>query len=210
MSSDTLYEVLNVAPNASPEEIRAAFRRLGAKVHPDRGGSNALFRSVKEAYDILSDPRRRAEYDRLLMARSGAKRVPSGDDPWVGLEAEPGDGWWTWPGGNGGPRFHPPPPAHAGPSQSNWTAFATRPAGAVPVQPGPSFAAQHFGPAVAAVGVLVIAIFIVAYAVAGPVVFIAPSLLIVVMGVVALVALRNADVSSRRRPAARGRPVPPR
>ncbi|MGA3220108.1 MAG: J domain-containing protein [Acidimicrobiales bacterium] len=185
MPSDTLYEVLNVAPNASADEIRAAFRRLGAKVHPDRGGSNALFRSVKDAYDILSDPHRRAEYDLWLMALSGAGPVARHDDRlWARVDGEPGDGWGPWPD-------------------------ATRPAGVVHVQSAPSFVAQHFGPAVAAFGALVIAVFIVAYAVAGPVVFIAPSLLIVVTGVVALVAVRTTDVSGRRRPPVRRRSAGP-
>ena len=66
MASDALYEVLDVAPDASTEQIRAAFRRLSKKVHPDQGGSNALFSRVKDAYDTLSDPGRRAEYDRSL------------------------------------------------------------------------------------------------------------------------------------------------
>jgi hypothetical protein len=65
--------------------------------------------------------------------------------------------------------------------------------------------ARHVGPAVLALGALVIAAFVVAYAVAGPVVFIAPSLLIVVMGLVALVAVRNTDVGGRGRRPARGR-----
>jgi hypothetical protein len=179
--SDTLYEVLNVEPNASADEIRAAFRRLGAKVHPDRGGSNALFRRVKDAYDILSDPRRRAEYDMWLMALSGARPSAGHEAPvWVLMDGEPGDGWGTWP-------------------------YAARTAGAVRVQSGPSFVSQHFGPAVAALGALVIAIFIVVYAVAGPVVFIAPCLLIVLTGVVALVAVRNTDVTGRRHPPVRRR-----
>jgi hypothetical protein len=61
-----LYEILDVAPDADAEELRAAFRRLSKKVHPDAGGSDALFGRVKEAYDVLSDPARRAEYDRSL------------------------------------------------------------------------------------------------------------------------------------------------
>ena len=163
MSSDTLYEVLNVAPNASADEIRAAFQRLGAKVHPDRGGSNALFRRVKDAYDTLSDPRRRADYDRSLMATRAGPLAAYDDRAWVGTQGIAG-----------------------------WALSPTRPGGAVPMRPEPSFLARHFGPAVLALG-----------AVAGPVVFIAPSLLIVVMGLVALVAVRNTDVSGRRR-----RPAP--
>ncbi len=52
--------------DAGPEELRAAFRRLSKKVHPDAGGSDVLFAQVKDAYDVLSDPVRRAEYDRSL------------------------------------------------------------------------------------------------------------------------------------------------
>jgi hypothetical protein len=65
--SGSLYEILSVAPDAGAEELRAAFRRLSKKVHPDAGGSDALFAQVKDAYDVLSDPARRAEYDRSLM-----------------------------------------------------------------------------------------------------------------------------------------------
>jgi hypothetical protein len=64
--SGSLYEILSVAPDAGAEELRAAFRRLSKKVHPDAGGSDALFAQVKDAYDVLSDPARRAEYDRSL------------------------------------------------------------------------------------------------------------------------------------------------
>ncbi len=66
MPTGSLYEILSVAPDADAEELRAAFRRLSKKVHPDAGGSDALFGQVKEAYDVLSDPARRAEYDRSL------------------------------------------------------------------------------------------------------------------------------------------------
>jgi hypothetical protein len=64
--SGSLYEILSVAPDAGAQELRAAFRRLSKKVHPDAGGSDALFAQVKDAYDVLSDPARRAEYDRSL------------------------------------------------------------------------------------------------------------------------------------------------
>ncbi len=167
------------SPDASPEEVRAAFHRLGAKVHPDKGGSNALFRSVKDAYDTLSDPWRRAQYDRSLMECALASRAVAYDDrAWVGAGAP------------------------AGPEAPAWTVYAPRPAAPVRVgRRGPSFVAQHFGPAVAALGALLVAIFITAYTVAGPIVFIAPTLLVVVMGLVALIAVRNTDMGDRgRRP----------
>ena len=80
--SDALYEILNVPPDASTEQIQAAFRRLSKKVHPDQGGSNALFCRVKNAYDTLSDPRRRAEYDQSLKVPAGASNeVAQGEAP---------------------------------------------------------------------------------------------------------------------------------
>ena len=78
--SATLYEILDVAPDADAEELRAAFRRLSKKVHPDAGGSDVLFGRVKDAYDVLSDPARRAEYDRSL---SGLAAVPDEAAPVV-------------------------------------------------------------------------------------------------------------------------------
>lgn len=59
------YEVLGVAKNASLKEIKAAYRELCSKLHPDKNdgvASDEFFR-VQEAYDILSDPGRRGEYD---------------------------------------------------------------------------------------------------------------------------------------------------
>lgn len=62
------YEVLELPSTATPEEIRAAFRRLGAKHHPDRHQdsptAHARFKEVNAAYQILSDPKKRAAFDR--------------------------------------------------------------------------------------------------------------------------------------------------
>ena len=64
------YEVLGVANDATPDEIRAAHRRLVHQVHTDKGGTDALFRQVQAAYEALSDPDSRAAYDRQLRAAS--------------------------------------------------------------------------------------------------------------------------------------------
>jgi hypothetical protein len=77
MAETTLYDILELSPGAASDEIKAAYRQLSTQVHPDRGGSNALFRLVREAFEILSDEKRRAEYDRThhvtdLRQRSGS------------------------------------------------------------------------------------------------------------------------------------------
>ncbi len=63
-----LYAILGIPRDADESEIRSAHRALAKKYHPDAGtgSSSERFRSIQDAYDILSDPRRRAEYDRLL------------------------------------------------------------------------------------------------------------------------------------------------
>lgn len=58
------YQVLGVTKSASEEEIKKAFRTLAHKYHPDKkGGDEAKFKEVSEAYAVLSDKKRRAEYD---------------------------------------------------------------------------------------------------------------------------------------------------
>lgn len=58
------YDILGVAKGASEEEIKKAFRTLAHKYHPDKkGGDEAKFKEVSEAYAVLSDKKKRAEYD---------------------------------------------------------------------------------------------------------------------------------------------------
>lgn len=61
------YDVLGVKRNASDDEIRSAFRKLAAKYHPDAGGDEEKFKEISEAYTTLSDPKKRREYDQLLL-----------------------------------------------------------------------------------------------------------------------------------------------
>jgi len=57
------YKTLGVSKSATQDEIKAAFRKLAAKHHPDAGGNEAKFKEIGEAYDTLKDPKKRAEYD---------------------------------------------------------------------------------------------------------------------------------------------------
>lgn len=59
------YKVLGISKNATPEEIKRAFRRLAQKHHPDKGGNPERFKEINEAYQVLSNPEKRAQYDRF-------------------------------------------------------------------------------------------------------------------------------------------------
>lgn len=60
------YKILGVSKNASAEEIKRAYRKLAHQYHPDKSGGDAeRFKEVNEAYQVLSDPNKRAQYDRF-------------------------------------------------------------------------------------------------------------------------------------------------
>jgi DnaJ-class molecular chaperone len=67
MSQIDYYQVIGVSPQASQKEIKEAFRQLALKYHPDRNPADGAERmkAVNEAYAVLSNPQRRAEYDTL-------------------------------------------------------------------------------------------------------------------------------------------------
>src|SRR5688500_6164435 len=73
------YQVLEVAQDASHDDIRKAYRRLARQYHPDVNGGNAeateRFKAINQAYEVLSDPDKRARYDRF---------GPAGVDPQAG------------------------------------------------------------------------------------------------------------------------------
>ncbi|MDA1334607.1 MAG: molecular chaperone DnaJ [bacterium] len=98
------YDVLGIARNASKDEIKKAYRKLAHQFHPDKkGGDEAKFKEVNEAYQILSDDGKRAQYDQF--GRTGPSAGPGGFDfgNFQGFEdVDMGDIFETFFGGRGG------------------------------------------------------------------------------------------------------------
>ncbi len=69
----SLYETLGVSSKATQEELKKAFRQKALEAHPDRGGDEQLFKRINGAYQILSDPERRASYDATLFEQPEAR-----------------------------------------------------------------------------------------------------------------------------------------
>jgi len=86
MAKRDYYEVLGVERTASEDEIKKAYRQLALKHHPDRNPNNKAaeekFKEIGEAYEVLSDPQKRATYDQFgHQAFSGAGRASAGYGP---------------------------------------------------------------------------------------------------------------------------------
>lgn len=96
------YETLGVARTANPDEIKKAFRRLAMRYHPDRNkepGAEQRFKEINEAYEVLSDPDKRAAYDRF--GHAGVQGM--GERPFEGFGGF-GDIFDAFFGGVGGTR----------------------------------------------------------------------------------------------------------
>lgn len=80
MAKRDYYEVLGVGKGASADEIKKAFRKAAIEHHPDRGGDEAKFKEINEAYEVLKDESKRKRYDQFGHAGVGG----SGADPFAG------------------------------------------------------------------------------------------------------------------------------
>ncbi|UCE10937.1 MAG: molecular chaperone DnaJ [Candidatus Thorarchaeota archaeon] len=89
MAEEDLYEILGVGRTASQEEIKKAYRTLAKKYHPDRNPGNAkaeeMLKKINRAYEVLSDPEKRSNYDRFGTADFRGVDVGSFDDLFGGL-----------------------------------------------------------------------------------------------------------------------------
>lgn len=88
MSKD-FYEVLGIQRGASRDDIKKAFRRLAHEYHPDKkGGNEQKFKEVNEAYSVLSDDKKRAEYDAYgrVFSGAGGGAGPSGFEGFEGFD----------------------------------------------------------------------------------------------------------------------------
>lgn len=69
---ENLYNILGVAPNASTDDIKKRYRSLAMRFHPDRNsdaGAEARFNAIQQAYEVLTDTKRRTEYDQQMNDR---------------------------------------------------------------------------------------------------------------------------------------------
>jgi len=93
MSEEDYYSILGIGRNADQNEIKKAYRKLAMENHPDRNpgdkSAEERFKRISEAYAILADPQKRAEYDRF--GKAGARGAGGGFSSYGGFSGDPFD-----------------------------------------------------------------------------------------------------------------------
>jgi molecular chaperone DnaJ len=83
MTKRDYYEILGVGKNASADEIKKAFRKAAIEHHPDKGGDEAKFKEINEAYEVLKDSSKRQRYDQF--GHAGVGGASGGGNPFGGF-----------------------------------------------------------------------------------------------------------------------------
>jgi len=107
--SESFYKILGVPESASQDEIKKAYRKLAKKYHPDKNKGNAdaeaKFKEVSEAYDVLGDEKKRAQYDQIRQGGfdfSGMGGGPGNWQQYANMGGAPGgDQGFSFEGGEG-------------------------------------------------------------------------------------------------------------
>lgn len=93
--AENYYKILGVSKGANQDEIKKAYRKLALKYHPDRGGGEEAakeFKKVNEAYQVLSDPQKRSQYDQFGKTDFSSAGGQSGFGGFSGFEGFSGFG----------------------------------------------------------------------------------------------------------------------
>ena len=80
------YKILGIAKGASEEDVKKAYRKLAHKFHPDKGGDAGRFKEISEAYQILSNRDKRAQYDKFGRVFEGGPSAGSGQEGFGGFQ----------------------------------------------------------------------------------------------------------------------------
>ena len=91
------YEILGITKSASQDEIKKSFHKLAHKYHPDKGGDEKKFKEINEAYQVLSDAKKRQQYDQF--GKGFENMAGNGQGNPFG-SAQGGDFNWAWQNSN--------------------------------------------------------------------------------------------------------------
>ena len=86
MADKNYYDLLGVSKSADADELKKAFRKKAREHHPDTGGDEEVFKQINEAYDVLSDKEKRAQYDQFgqVFGEGGPGPGYGGGNPFAG------------------------------------------------------------------------------------------------------------------------------